>query len=84
MKKLYLIIIALLILIATAYLYLRYDFLKTKDFKPDNSKSATAVDLRPAIIAKLQQLVKDGSNGLYKLSIDELNPDVISSTLKVK
>lgn len=84
MKKIYIILIALIIIIISAYLYLRYKVLKTKDFVPDNSKAKSVLDLRPAIIARLQQLVHDGSGGLYKLSIDELDADLISSTLKIK
>jgi hypothetical protein len=57
--------------------------LKTKDFKPDKSKATNILDLRPAIIAKLQQLIKDGSGGLYSLSVEKLDPDIISSKLDV-
>jgi hypothetical protein len=75
--------IILLLIIIGGYLYLRYGILKTKDFKPDTSKQKTIVDLRPSIIAKLQQIVKDGSNGLYVLSINELDPHVLSSKLDI-
>jgi len=75
--------IILLLLIIGGYLYLRYGFLKTKDFKPDTSKQKNITDLRPAIIAKLQQVVKDGSNGLYLLSINELEPHILSSKLDI-
>jgi hypothetical protein len=65
------------------FIYIKQDLLKTRDFKPDNSKAKTILDLRPSIIAKLQQIVKDGSNGLYILSIDKIEPDVLSSKLDV-
>lgn len=79
MKKIFIILSIIVIIITAAYLYIRFSVLKVKDFKPDASKSKSAVDLRPAIIAKLQQLVKDGSNGLYHLTIEEIQPhDVIS------
>ena len=41
------------------------------------------LDLRPAIIAKLQQVIKDGSQGLYILSVEQLQPDVLASKLDV-
>jgi len=73
----------LLVIIIGGYLYLRFGFLKTKDFKPDTSKQKSIIDLRPSIIAKLQQVVKDGSNGLYVLSINELEPHVLESKLDI-
>ena len=76
MKKLYLLLIAIIIVVAGAYFYIRFVFLKSKDFKPDYSKSKSIADLRPAIIAKLQQLVKDASGGLYHLSIDKIDPHI--------
>jgi hypothetical protein len=78
-------ILGILILVVTSgYFYLRNDVLKAKDFKPDKLKAKNFTDLRPSVIAKLQQLVKDGSNGLYRLSIEEINPDVITSVVDVK
>ncbi|GAC1419147.1 MAG: hypothetical protein NVS1B13_19460 [Flavisolibacter sp.] len=72
------------------YGYIRYS-LRTKNFKPVESvkKSAkpkqgeSALDLRPRIIAKLQQLVKEGSKGLYNLSLHQVEPDVLQSRLVV-
>ncbi|MEO7292635.1 MAG: hypothetical protein ABIW34_06005, partial [Ginsengibacter sp.] len=64
-------------------MYLRFGYLKTKDFKPDTSKEKNVIDLRPSIIAKLQQLVKDGSNGLYNLSVEKLDPNLLSSKLDI-
>ena len=68
---------------AVCFIYLKYFLFKAKDFKPDNSKLKSVIDLRPSIIAKLQQLVKDGSNGLYVLTIGNIDPDVVASTLDV-
>ena len=82
-KKIILISVIILAIICAGFIYFKYDVLKTKDFKPDNSKSVSALDLRPSIIAKLQQMVKDGSGGLYTLSIDKIDPDVLSSKLDV-
>jgi len=82
-KKL-IIIAGLILLIACAgFLYFKKDVLKTTDFKPANSKAKSILDLRPSIIAKLQQVVKDASEGLYILSIDKLEPDVLASKLDV-
>lgn len=75
--------VVLFLIIIGGYLYLRFGFLKTKDFKPDTSKEKSVIDLRPSIIAKLQQIVKDGSNGLYVLSIDKLEPDILDSKLDI-
>ena len=57
-KKLALIFSILFLVVTSGYLYIRYGLLKTKEFKPDNSKAKNVLDLRPSIIAKLQQLVK--------------------------
>ncbi|MEP6700185.1 MAG: hypothetical protein ABJA85_02670, partial [Bacteroidota bacterium] len=73
MKRKYVILIIIPVLLISAYLYLRFSVLRSKDFKPDLSKSRSIADLRPQLIAKLQQLVKDGSAGLYKLQIDDIN-----------
>jgi hypothetical protein len=78
------IIAGIFLFIACAgFLYIKKGLLETRDFKPDTSKAKTILDLRPSIIAKLQQVVKDGSNGLYVLSIDKIEPDVLSSKLDV-
>ena len=84
MKKKYIIILALvLVIIVGGYIFIKFKILKTKDFKPDKTKQENIVDLRPSIIAKLQQLVKDGSNGLYVLSIEKINPDVLASKIDI-
>ena len=83
MKKIIIIPVIILAVIICGYLYTRYHVLKARDFKPDNTKSTSALDLRPAIIAKLQQLVKNGSGGLYILTIKKIDPDILSSKLDV-
>ncbi len=80
-KKLIVVLSVFLLIIVAAYIYLRYGFLKAKNFKADNSKAKNILDLTPQIIARLQQLVKDGSDGLYILSIQKLNIDVAASKL---
>ncbi|MBD0295376.1 MAG: hypothetical protein ICV84_09305, partial [Flavisolibacter sp.] len=45
----------------------------------NNKNAAAALDLRPAIITRLQQLVKKGSNGLYDLTMDSIQIDVLQS-----
>lgn len=64
---------AIVVIVAGSYLYLRYHILKSKDFAPDNSKAKSILDLTPSLIAKLKQVVKDGSNGLYVLDINNLD-----------
>lgn len=83
MKKVYWIFIILIFLVISGYLFIRFSVLKTKAIEPDNTKARSVLDLRPAIIAKLQELIKDGSNGLYNLSIDRIEPHVLESKLDV-
>jgi len=82
-KRLIIIAGIILLIVCAGFLYFKKDVLKSTDFKPDNSKATSILDLRPSIIAKLQQVVKDASQGLYVLSIDKLEPDVLSSKLDV-
>jgi hypothetical protein len=83
MKKLSLILIVIIIIVSGAYFYIRFVVLKAKDFEPDYSKSKSVADLRPAIIAKLQQLVKDASGGLYNLSIDKIDPHISDLSIDI-
>ncbi|MBK5273389.1 MAG: hypothetical protein JJE22_20500 [Bacteroidia bacterium] len=83
MKKIIIISVIILLIISGGYYFIRYDLLKSKDFTADSSKEKSLLDLRPSIIAKLQQLVKEGSGGLYVLSIDQIEPDVLASKLDV-
>jgi hypothetical protein len=82
-KKLIIIAGIILLIVCAGFIYFKKDILKAPDFKPDNSKATSILDLRPSIVAKLQQVVKDASGGLYILSIDKLEPDVLSSKLDV-
>jgi hypothetical protein len=83
MKKILIVILILIVLITGAYLYIRFSVLRSKDFKPDTTKSKSILDLRPQLIAKLQQLVKDGSGGLYNLSIGEIEPHISSGGVDI-
>jgi hypothetical protein len=83
MKTVYIILLVIVLLITSGYLFIRFSLLRSKDFKPDNSKSRSFLDLRPSIIAKIQQLVKDGSGGLYFLSIEKIEPNVLSSRVDI-
>jgi hypothetical protein len=82
-KKLFFIFLLIIIIVSGGYFYIRFVFLKAKDFKPDYSKSKSIADLRPAIIAKLQQLVKDGSGGLYHLSIVKIDPHISQLSIDI-
>ena len=81
MKKILVLLFVIFLIGTVGYLLLRFYFLKAPDFKADLSKSKSIIDLRPAIIAKLRQMVKDGLNGLYKLSIDDIELDLPGSRL---
>ncbi len=82
MKKKLLVLLGIIVLAVTGgYLYLRYGVLKSEDFKADRTEAKSALDLRPPLIAKLQQLVKDGTKGLYILSIGEIDPSIAEATL---
>jgi hypothetical protein len=68
LKKTWIIVSIIAVIIIGSFLYLK--FRKSEDFEP-------------LIITKLQQLVKDASNGLYVLNIDKIEVDVIGATVKV-
>ncbi len=46
-------------------------------------ESESFLDLRPRLVAKLQQLVKEGSGGLYNLSMEDIKADVLASKLDI-
>ncbi|MEO7802786.1 MAG: hypothetical protein ABIR81_12335 [Ginsengibacter sp.] len=81
MKKIYIIILSLLIMGAAGYLVIRYGVLKTDLFESDESKAKNILDLRPRLVAKLQELVYDGSDGLYRLEVDSFDIDLSDKTL---
>ena len=76
MKKITIIFLVIGLIVLGAYIYLRV-VLKTPGFTPAQATSTTEttkpaenfLDLKPKLIEKLQQLVKQGSNGLYNLFI---------------
>lgn len=84
MKKLAFILGAILLATAGVYLYLRFSVLKAKDFKPETVQSRSPLDLRPALIAKLKQMVRDGSAGLYQLDLDDIEVQVGTSTVELR
>jgi hypothetical protein len=80
MRKTHYIVIAILAIVISAYIYFR--FLRANAPKP-LSQSESPIDLRPLIISKLQQLVKESSEGLYNLSVEKLEPDVLQSQIDI-
>ena len=91
MKKISVIFLIIGVLVVSAYVYIRHS-LATPGFDPPPAKQvATAptkpaespLDLKPKLVEKLQQLVKQGSNGLYNLFVHELNPDILNSTVSI-
>jgi hypothetical protein len=68
MKPKWIILISVVIVISGGLLYLKF-------------RSST--DFEPLIKEKLQQLVKDGSDGLYKLDVERINVDVLNSQVIV-
>ena len=72
------------ILLIGGYLFIRFSLRKdVTDSKarwdqPADSAEAK-VDLRPLFISKIQQIVKDGSNGVYDLTIDSMDVDLLNS-----
>ena len=90
MKKISIIILVIGLIVLSAYVYLRRS-VSTPGFKPAAAasplnkpkKAESIADLRPMFISKLQQLVKSGSGGLYNLSINEVEPDVLNATVTI-
>lgn len=90
MKKISLIFLVIGVIAIGAYVFVRHS-LKAPGFTPVEAKEPaaetkheeTVLDLRPKLIEKLQQLVKQGSNGLYNLFVHEINPDVLNSTVGI-
>lgn len=80
MRRSYYIIAAILVIIGGAYTYFRFFLLKTKDQHPA-PQAKNILDLRPAMINKLEDMVKHGSDGLYNLTIQKLEPDVSDATV---
>lgn len=73
MRKSIIIIILIMVALSIAvFFYLKYHVLETSDFKAQTSERSSPTDIRPEVIAKLKQLVKDGSEGLYVLELDSI------------
>src|SRR4051812_8305964 len=71
-------VIAALIVAATSYI-----IVQKRQLPSPATKSESPVDINTLIISKLQQLVKDGSEGLYQLVIEQLKPDITSSQVDI-
>jgi len=90
MKKLTVVFLGIGLMALSAYLYVNYS-LSTPGFTPAQARdssfrakpSESFIDLKPKLILKLQQLVKEGSNGLYNLYFHELKPDILNSKLTI-
>ncbi len=80
MKRLNILLLIITVLLIAGYFLIRA-YLHVNDHgKNEDAKSPDAsLDLRPLFIAKIQQLVKDGSKGLYSISIDSMDVDVLQS-----
>jgi hypothetical protein len=91
MKKITIIFVLIGVVAVSAFVYVRQS-LSTPGFQPAAAKEASAatkegesaIDLRPRLITKLQQLVKNGSDGLYNLSVHEIAPDVLASRVTIR
>jgi hypothetical protein len=90
MKKIAVALLVIGLLAVSGYLYISRS-LSTPGFSPAFARDSTVVtrpaesvlDLKPKLIEKLQQLVKQGSGGIYNLFIHELKPDILKSTVSI-
>lgn len=55
----------------------------TKDVDSLGGKKVSALDLRPLLIQRVQQVIAQSSGGLYTLSVQDLRPDVLASTVSL-
>jgi hypothetical protein len=85
-NKIVIILIALVVLATGGLWYGKKQLWKAQpaDAIAIQQKEKNPVDLRPAAIAKLQELVLIGSDSLYKLSIDSLLTEIASGTVVLK
>lgn len=91
-KLLYIILVPAVLLIA-GYLYVRFSMqtaISREEERTGEKLSTTdtlggektsALDLRPLFIKRVQQLLKKSSNGLYNLSVGDLQTDLTASKL---
>jgi hypothetical protein len=89
MRKLYIVVLVIGAIIIAGYVSLRI-ILKPKGVstgvhaeQPIAEKPKTFLDLRPQLIARLQEIVKKGSDGLYNLSIEKIEPDLLKSSVQI-
>jgi hypothetical protein len=90
MKKIAVVFLVIGVLAISGYLYLNHS-LNSPGFTPALARDSTTttqpaesiLDLKPKLIEKLQQLVKEGSGGLYNLFIHELKPDILKSEVSI-
>ncbi len=94
-KKIFLLILIPLLLVIGAYLFIHFKLQSSVDKKSKHSslkpsadttslKQNSLLDLRPLFIKKLQQVVTKSSNGLYDLSVADMNVDVLASTVSLQ
>ncbi len=95
-KKLLLIITIPAVLLLGGYLYLRFSLkssIATTEketgvaqpaIKELGGKKVSATDLRPLVIARLQQVLSQSSNGLYRITVGDMQPDLLASSLLLK
>jgi hypothetical protein len=93
MKKLYVLFLVVAGIIIAGYLFVRFSLQKdiskaeteqapgNKAFAAPAKDPASPLDLGPLFKTRLQQLVKDGSEGLYDLTMDSMAVDVLQSTV---
>ena len=77
MKRSNIILLSIALLIVAAYFIIRFYLQSNVD--QDQKAPDESLDLRPLFIAKIQQLVKDGSKGLYHIEIDSMDVDLLQS-----
>jgi hypothetical protein len=77
------IITILIVVISAAYLFTRFSVLRQKKIFEKTNNAKTVIDLKPAIVAKIQQLVNDGSDGLYNLQIQKIEPNILKSKVVI-
>ncbi|MCU7550938.1 hypothetical protein OCK74_17590 [Chitinophagaceae bacterium LB-8] len=93
MKKLYILLLIIGGFVIAAYLFTRFSLkadirqagaiedVENSAFAAPAKNLDTILDLRPLFKKRLQQLVKDGSKGLYDLTMDSMVVDVLESTV---
>ena len=92
-KKLFLILLIPCVLLLAGYLFLRISLSKKNKSEEQQTsittldslggKKVSEADLRPLFIARMQQLLKKSSKGLYNLSIGDLQVDVLASSISL-